>query len=109
VKAKSGKFMTFLPGDHLVRVSQDQEESVLSVGLRAGLDIDNTCGGNGTCGTCLVEVVEGAELLNERTEQELEMGEDRKFAANERLSCQIHACEGLVVRVSHKTDLYKSK
>ena len=109
MKAKSGKFMTFLPGDHLVRVSQDREESVLEVGLKAGLEIDHTCGGNGTCGTCLIEIVEGSEHLNERTEQELEMGEDRKFFANERLSCQVIACEGLVVKVSHKTDLYKSK
>ena|GEM_PF-1875107 len=109
MKAKSGKFMTFLPGEHLVRLSQDREESVLEVGLKAGLDIDNTCGGNGTCGTCLIEVVSGSELLNERTEQELEMGEDRKFLANERLSCQVIACDGLVVMVSHKTDLNKSK
>ncbi|MNL34735.1 2Fe-2S ferredoxin [compost metagenome] len=109
MKAKSGRFMTFLPGERLVRVSQDQEESVLSVGLRGGLDIDHTCGGNGTCGTCIVEVVEGSELLNERTEQELEMSEDRKFLPQERLSCQIHACEGLVVMVPRKTDLYKSK
>jgi 2Fe-2S ferredoxin len=101
--------MTFLPGDHLVRMSQDREETVLSLGIEAGLDIDHTCGGNGTCGTCLVEVVEGLEKLNERTEQELEMGEDRKFKPNERLSCQIQACDGLVVKVSHKTDLYKSK
>ena len=109
VKAKSGKYMTFQPGEHLVRLSQDREESVLDVGLKAGLDIDHTCGGFGTCGTCLIEVVSGSELLNERTEQELEMSQDRQFRDNERLSCQIQACEGLVVKVSHKTDLRKSK
>ncbi|CAL5400042.1 unnamed protein product [Camellia sinensis] len=30
------------------------------------------CGGGGTCGTCIVEVVEGKELLNPRTDKEKE-------------------------------------
>ncbi|KAL5704201.1 Photosynthetic NDH subunit of subcomplex B 3 [Ranunculus cassubicifolius] len=30
------------------------------------------CGGGGTCGTCLVEVLQGKELLNLRTEKEKE-------------------------------------
>ncbi|XP_028116005.1 photosynthetic NDH subunit of subcomplex B 3, chloroplastic-like isoform X2 [Camellia sinensis] len=30
------------------------------------------CRGGGTCGTCIVEVVEGKELLNPRTDKEKE-------------------------------------
>lgn len=30
------------------------------------------CGGGGTCGTCIVEVVEGKELLSLRTDKEKE-------------------------------------
>ncbi|KAL8138384.1 hypothetical protein V2J09_004385 [Rumex salicifolius] len=29
------------------------------------------CGGGGSCGTCIVEIVEGKDLLNERTDTEL--------------------------------------
>lgn len=28
------------------------------------------CGGAGNCGTCIVEIVEGAELLSEKTDAE---------------------------------------
>jgi len=28
------------------------------------------CGGGGSCGTCIVEILEGKELLNERTDAE---------------------------------------
>ncbi|KAE9586467.1 putative Beta-grasp domain-containing protein [Lupinus albus] len=29
------------------------------------------CGGGGSCGTCIVEIIEGKDLLNERTNTEL--------------------------------------
>ncbi|KAL3633450.1 hypothetical protein CASFOL_022212 [Castilleja foliolosa] len=29
------------------------------------------CGGGGTCGTCIVEIIDGKDLLNERTNTEL--------------------------------------
>jgi len=44
------------------------------------------CGGNGQCGTCIVEVVEGLENLSPRTDVE-----NRKFKKkpdNYRLACQ---------------------
>ncbi|PIN20955.1 hypothetical protein CDL12_06350 [Handroanthus impetiginosus] len=44
------------------------------------------CGGGGTCGTCIVEVVEGSELLSPRTEKEKE--KLKKNPRNWRLACQ---------------------
>ncbi|MBN3873733.1 MULTISPECIES: 2Fe-2S iron-sulfur cluster-binding protein [unclassified Nostoc] len=44
------------------------------------------CGGNGQCGTCVVEIVEGLENLSPRTDVE-----NRKFKKkpeNYRLACQ---------------------
>ena len=44
------------------------------------------CGGNGQCGTCIVEIVEGLENLSPRTDVE-----NRKFKKkpeNYRLACQ---------------------
>ncbi|XP_042052522.1 photosynthetic NDH subunit of subcomplex B 3, chloroplastic-like [Salvia splendens] len=57
------------------------------------------CGGGGTCATCMVEVVEGRELLNPRTEKEKE--KLKKKPKNWRLACQAIVGEpdsrGLVV------------
>ncbi|KAL3631918.1 Photosynthetic NDH subunit of subcomplex B 3, chloroplastic [Castilleja foliolosa] len=44
------------------------------------------CAGGGTCGTCLVEVVQGKELLGARTEKEKEKLKRRP--KNWRLACQ---------------------
>ncbi|CAN4127106.1 unnamed protein product [Withania somnifera] len=44
------------------------------------------CGGGGTCATCLVEVVEGKELLNPRTDKENE--NLKRHPKNWRLACQ---------------------
>ncbi|XP_058074270.1 photosynthetic NDH subunit of subcomplex B 3, chloroplastic isoform X2 [Magnolia sinica] len=44
------------------------------------------CGGGGTCGTCLVEVVAGKELLNPRTDKEKEIL--KKKPKTWRLACQ---------------------
>ncbi|CAK9174567.1 unnamed protein product [Ilex paraguariensis] len=44
------------------------------------------CGGGGTCGTCIVEVIEGKELLSPRTDKEKE--KLKKNPKNWRLACQ---------------------
>lgn len=55
--------------------------------LDLNVDVGNSCGGSGTCGTCLVRI--RADELPARNELEAEMASDRAFAADERLSCQI--------------------
>ncbi|KAK7261792.1 hypothetical protein RIF29_28112 [Crotalaria pallida] len=44
------------------------------------------CGGGGTCATCMVEVLEGTELLNPRTDKEKE--KLKRKPRNWRLACQ---------------------
>ncbi|XP_058180819.1 photosynthetic NDH subunit of subcomplex B 3, chloroplastic [Rhododendron vialii] len=45
------------------------------------------CSGGGTCGTCIVEVVEGKELLTPRTDKEKE--KLKRNPKNWRLACQV--------------------
>ncbi|KAK4482021.1 hypothetical protein RD792_012940 [Penstemon davidsonii] len=45
------------------------------------------CAGGGTCGTCMVEVIQGRELLNRRTDKEKE--KLKKNPKNWRLACQV--------------------
>ncbi|KAK7293608.1 hypothetical protein RJT34_16478 [Clitoria ternatea] len=44
------------------------------------------CGGGGSCGTCIVEIIEGKDLLNERTNAELRYL--KKKPESWRLACQ---------------------
>ncbi|KAJ4707975.1 photosynthetic NDH subunit of subcomplex B 3, chloroplastic [Melia azedarach] len=44
------------------------------------------CGGGGSCGTCIVEIIDGKDLLNERTNTELRYL--KKKPESWRLACQ---------------------
>ena len=47
---------------------------------------------SGVCGTCQIEILEGAENLNELNREENELGQDR----NHRLGCQCKIISGIV-------------
>lgn len=101
MKAKSGIYINFLPAPGEVMASH-KDHCVLDVAIRSGIPIDHTCGGHGTCGTCLVEVVEGLENLGSRNEIEAEMAADRGFEKHERLACQSAIIEGLTIQLKQK-------
>ena len=47
---------------------------------------------SGVCGTCQIEIIEGAKSLNELNDEENDLGMDR----NNRLSCQCSIINGTV-------------
>ncbi|HEX7674528.1 MAG TPA: 2Fe-2S iron-sulfur cluster-binding protein [Bdellovibrio sp.] len=96
--SKSGKSITFLPDDVIVQVSH-KDQSVLELALRVGLPLNHTCGGFGTCGTCMVFVRKGLEKLPPRNEIEAELASDRGFSDEERLCCQMEPIDGLVLEI----------
>jgi 2Fe-2S ferredoxin len=98
MKVKQSNLITFLPEPGDVPASQECE-SVLELALGRGIQINHTCGGYGTCGTCRVFIVEGLELLPPRNEIEQEIATDRKFQDNERLACQTPPVNGLKVEI----------
>lgn len=81
-----------------VSVSASQQESLLELALRVGLDLDHSCGGGASCGTCRVLVESPLESLAPRNELEMEMAQERGFSDQERLACQTLAQNGLRVR-----------
>jgi 2Fe-2S ferredoxin len=89
------------PENAVIRASHGQ--TVLSSLLEAKISINHSCGGMGTCGTCAVTVLEGFEKLGEKTEQEKEISDDRKWGIRERLCCQIIAHQDLVLKKNYST------
>lgn len=88
--------MEILPEGIIVQASQDQ--TILDCLLENKIEINHTCGGMGTCGTCRIFVQKGLEKLEPRNDIEEEIAIDREFAENERLSCQNLAMPGLVLK-----------
>ena len=89
-------YFTLVPEDEKISFSLDQ--TILDALVASEIEIDHSCGGMGSCGTCHV-FIENEELMQSRNEIESEMANDRKFKSNERLACQNIAKYGLKVRI----------
>ncbi|MCD7868559.1 MAG: ASKHA domain-containing protein [Clostridiales bacterium] len=77
---------------------------LLEVARGANVVIDTPCSGNGTCGKCLVRLVEG-ELLTKRT---LHIS-DEEFEEGWRLACMSRICGDVTVFVPDIASAYKSR
>lgn len=91
------KNLTFIP--HQKSCVFTDEESVLEVALKNGLEISHSCGGMGSCTTCRVIVVEYRGQLPPRNELEQDIADMRGFQEEERLSCQLEPTDGMVLRI----------
>ncbi|KAG2249890.1 hypothetical protein Bca52824_089518 [Brassica carinata] len=70
-------------GEKLLRsIMQDNKIELYATYVRKVMN----CGGGGSCGTCIVEILDGRELLNERTDTENKYL--KKKPESWRLACQ---------------------
>jgi ferredoxin len=70
--------------------------TLLSTALELGVDISHVCGGDGACGTCRVEVVQGWDNLSPPTPDETY----KEIEEPHRLSCQAKLAGDVVVNVA---------
>jgi 2Fe-2S ferredoxin len=79
-------------------------ETILEALLRKKLEIDHSCGGGASCGTCRVFLQNPLprQQILPPEQIEKEFRDERGFLENERLSCQLLAIDGLWVKASRK-------
>lgn len=83
--ADAGKTAEFPPG-----------KTVLSIANEMGVRVSQVCGGDGACGTCRIEVVEGWNHLSPPTPDETY----KELEPPHRLSCQSKLIGDVVVKVA---------
>lgn len=71
-------------------------KTLLSCAEEMGVRVSHVCGGDGACGTCRIEVVEGAGNLTPPTPDETYKEIDPPY----RLSCQCKLLGDVVVKVA---------
>lgn len=71
-------------------------KTLLSIAGELGVKVSQVCGGDGACGTCRIEVVNGWESLSPPTPDETYKELDPPY----RLSCQSKLLGDVVVRVA---------
>ena len=70
--------------------------TILSCAGDMGVQVSHVCGGDGACGTCRIEVVEGWNNLTPPTPDETY----KELEAPHRLSCQSKLVADVVVKVA---------
>ena len=63
------------------------------------IEIHQSCGGMGSCGTCRVLIKHNPNPLPPRNSIEQEMADDRGFSDDERLSCQLAIKSDLTIEI----------
>jgi 2Fe-2S ferredoxin len=71
-------------------------KTLLSAALEMGVHISHVCGGDGACGTCRVELVDGWDNLTPPTPDETY----KELEPPHRLSCQSKLLGDVIVKVA---------
>ncbi len=71
-------------------------KTILSCAGEMGVRVSSVCGGDGACGTCRIEVVNGADKLSPPTPDETY----KELEPPYRLSCQAKLLGDVIVRVA---------
>jgi 2Fe-2S ferredoxin len=66
-----------------------------------GLPVASSCGGDGVCAKCRVEVVTGRENLSMEGDREKSLRERQEIPSNERLSCQVRVLGDVTIDTSY--------
>lgn len=101
---KSKHTVKIEPGDREVSVGQDQ--TLLKILQEEGYPIQSTCGGEGLCGTCWVQIKRGCP---EPTEADKRFFSEKELKDGIRLSCRIQVLRDMVVQIPNVVQPLSSK
>jgi len=79
-------------------VDASPDDTILEATLRADIDHTSVCGGNASCSTCRVYILEGLENCLPENEEEKELREKLDFPECIRLACQTRISGNITIR-----------
>ena len=77
-------------------VSVEEGVSILDAAMEHGVSLYHTCGGNASCSTCRVVVLQGGENLSPADELEVQVLDSFDLKSPYRLGCQACVLKGSV-------------
>lgn len=69
--------------------------------LAGGLPVASSCRGEGVCGKCRIEIVEGNKNLSKQTDLELFLRDRHSIPKESRVSCQVQVLGDITVNTSY--------
>lgn len=94
--------VTFKFKDKDVKVDVEKGVSILDTALRFRVPIYHTCGGNASCSTCRVLVLEGEDKLSGIESAETQVLDAFDLKTPHRLGCQAQLLGDVVVRIPER-------
>ncbi len=94
----------FLPDD--VWVDVPEGETVSEAAGRAGIILNSACGGAGTCGKCIVRLIEGTAPPDESTTRGLS---EEEIEEGYRLACRVRVLGDAAFMVPHGSRFYEQQ
>ena len=85
--------------DGLATIEVKGGSTILAAAIRSGVDISHYCGGMGSCGTCKVAVVSGAENLMAASGREQMVLGSQSTTGGDRLACQARVVGPVTVKL----------
>lgn len=85
----------FLPSERQVHAAQGS--NLLEVAREAGLPVASSCGADGVCGRCGLQIIEGTNSLPEPSTRETRVKERNRIDPKLRLACMLTIEGDLVV------------
>jgi ferredoxin len=80
-----------------IRVSVEEDTLLLEAARSAGLPVASSCGANGVCSRCGLELLEGEELLAPESQRETEIKARNRIDPRLRLGCRTRVAANLRV------------
>jgi 2Fe-2S ferredoxin len=69
--------------------------------LKSGIPVASSCGGEGVCARCRIEIIEGASNLSRPAELETRIKTRLQVPDTERLSCQARVLGGITIDATY--------
>lgn len=82
--------------DHGISAEFPEGKRLLEIAGEMDVRVSQVCGGDGACGTCRIEVIEGWDCLSPQTPDEIYKELEEPY----RLSCQAKLLADVVIRVA---------
>ena len=92
--------LRFLPSDRTIEIEAG-EVTLLEATREAGLPIASACGQNGACARCGLEIISGAQAIEEESAREARIKERNRIDPDLRLACRVHPRGDMTVRATY--------
>jgi uncharacterized 2Fe-2S/4Fe-4S cluster protein (DUF4445 family) len=97
--------VTFLPDQKIAEILENS--TIAQAAVAAGVQIESTCGGRGTCGKCKVQIPKDQMKADDDSNSKLLSEAERE--AGWVLACTYHVHEDITVKLSPQKDATKRK